>query len=129
MRDTDKKWIAGSAVIEMSYILPMFFLLFIFIVHTVFYYHDKAVLNGAACETAVLGAQMERKKGTEFDAETFFSERISGKLIYMTDTEFRISEDEEEVTVNVSAAMSFMRLQICQRAVKSKPEDRIRLMR
>ncbi len=44
----------GSAVVEMSYIIPLFLGLFVLIVHAVFYYHDKAVLNAAAAETAVL---------------------------------------------------------------------------
>ena len=38
----------GSAVVEMSYIIPLFLGLFVLIVHTVFYYHDKAVMNAAA---------------------------------------------------------------------------------
>ena len=42
----------GSAVVEMSYIIPLFLGLFVLIVHAVFYYHDKAVLNAAAAETA-----------------------------------------------------------------------------
>ena len=52
----------GSAVVEMSYIIPLFLGLFVLIVHAVFYYHDKAVLNAAAAETAVLGAQTVRRK-------------------------------------------------------------------
>ena len=52
-----RKSLKGSAVIEMSYIIPLFLGLFVLIMHTVFYFHDKAILNGAASETAVLGAQ------------------------------------------------------------------------
>ena len=55
-----KKDMKASTVIEMSYIMPVFLFLFLLIMYTVFYYHDKAVLNGAAAETAVLGAQAER---------------------------------------------------------------------
>ena len=54
----------GSAVVEMSYIIPLFLGLFVLIVHAVFYYHDKAVMNAAAAETAVLGAQASRREGT-----------------------------------------------------------------
>ena len=70
-----KKYVKGSAVIEMSYIMPLFLLLFLFITYTVFYYHDKLVLNGAAAETAVLGAQLERRKETgDYDLEEIFKE-------------------------------------------------------
>ena len=123
-----KKELKGSAVVEMSYIIPMILFLFVMIIHAVFYYHDKAVLNGAAGETAVLGAQTARRKGTEYDLEEFFHNRTEGKLIYMTDPDVSVEEDEESVTVKASAARSFMRLSIYQRALIVKPEDKIRLL-
>lgn len=124
-----KRELKGSAVVEMSYIIPMILFLFVMIIHAVFYYHDKAVLNGAAGETAVLGAQTARRKGTEYDLEQFFHNRTDGKLIYMTDPDVSVEEDEESVTVKASAARSFMRLSIYQRALIVKPEEKIRLLR
>ena len=123
-----KRELKGSAVVEMSYIIPMILFLFVMIIHAVFYYHDKAVLNGAAGETAVLGAQTARRKGTEYDLEEFFYIRTEGKLIYMTDPDVSVEEDEESVTVKASAARSFMRLSIYQRALIVKPEEKIRLL-
>ena len=123
-----KRELKGSAVVEMSYTIPMILFLFVMIIHAVFYYHDKAVLNGAAGETAVLGAQTARRKGTEYDLEEFFHNRTEGKLIYMTDPDVSVEEDEESVTVKASAARSFMRLSIYQRALIVKPEEKIRLL-
>ena len=123
-----KRELKGSAVVEMSYIIPMILFLFVMIIHAVFYYHDKAVLNGAAGETAVLGAQTARRKGTEYDLEEFFHNRTEGKLIYMTDPDVSVEEDEKSVTVKASAARSFMRLSIYQRALIVKPEEKIRLL-
>lgn len=123
-----KRELKGSAVVEMSYIIPMILFLFVMIIHAVFYYHDKAVLNGAAGETAVLGAQTARRKGTEYDLEEFFHNRTEGKLIYMTDPDVSVEEDEESVTVKASAARSFMRISIYQRALIVKPEEKIRLL-
>lgn len=123
-----KRELKGSAVVEMSYIIPMILFLFVMIIHAVFYYHDKAVLNGAAGETAVLGAQTARRKGTEYDLEEFFHNRTEGKLIYMTDPDVSVEEYEESVTVKASAARSFMRLSIYQRALIVKPEEKIRLL-
>ena len=123
-----KRELKGSAVVEMSYIIPMILFLFVMIIHAVFYYHDKAVLNGAAGETAVLGAQTARRKGTEYDLEKFFYNRTEGKLIYMTDPDVSVEENEESVTVKASAARSFMRLSIYQRALIVKPEEKIRLL-
>ena len=47
------RWVSGNSVIEMSYIMPLFFSLFVIIIHTVFYYHDKAIIGGAAAESAL----------------------------------------------------------------------------
>ena len=129
MRDIKKKCVRGSSVVEMSYIMPLFLGIFVLIMHTVFFYHDKAVLNGAAAETAVLGAQAERREGTEYDLESFFTERTAGKLIYMTDVGVTISVENEKIEVSASARRNFMRLEIRQRAMIVNPEERIRWMR
>lgn len=124
-----KRRISGSAVIEMSYIMPVFLGLFVLIIHTVFYFHDKAVLNGAAGETAILGVQSERKETAEYDLEGFFRERTDGKLIYMTDVNVSVSGTEDEITVSASAEKSFMRIKVSQTAQYAEPEKNIRRMR
>lgn len=125
----NKKELKGSAVIEMSYIIPMFLFLFVLLMHTVFYYHDKAVINGAAGETAVLGAQAARKPGAEYNLEEFFHTRTDGKLIYMTDPAVSVDKDNKSVTVSVSADRAFMRLRISQKALIVQPEKKIRAVR
>lgn len=127
-RRNERFCVKGSSVIEMSYIIPLFLGLFVLLIQTVFYYHDKAVLNGAASETAVLGAQAARKPGAEYDLEKFFRERVRGKLIFMTDTDLSIQEGEREIRVSASAGKGFMELDICQKALIVKPEVRIRQM-
>ena len=122
-RITVKSTVKGSTVI-----MPLFLGLFVLIMHAVFYYHDKAVLNGAASETAILGVQAERRADTEYDLEGFFRERTSGKLIYMTDVDISVSETGEEITVAASAQRSFMKLKISQKALIVKPEENIRRM-
>lgn len=119
--------VKGSATVEMSYIMPLLLLLFLFITYTVFYYHDKLILNGAAAETAVLGAQLERKKeAADYDLEEIFEERIKGKLIYMTDVDVSVQRNEDEITVSAAAQKSVMKLNICQKAAIVKPEEKIR---
>lgn len=117
----------GSAVVEMSYIIPLFLGLFVLIVHAVFYYHDKAVLNAAAAETAVLGAQTVRREGTEYDLEGFFRERSDGKLIWMTGTSVSVSETDREITVEASVHRSIMSLSVCQKARIACPEEKLRM--
>lgn len=124
-----RKSLKGSAVIEMSYIIPLFLGLFVLIMHTVFYFHDKAILNGAASETAVLGAQAERRAGTEYDLEEFFRERTDDKLIYMTEVTVEVRETGKEITVLAEAYKNFMGIEVSQKALIVKPEENIRLMR
>lgn len=125
-----RKEIRGSTVVEMAYILPMFLLLFVLVINTVFFFHDKVILNGAACETAVLGAQMARmKEKEETDLEGFFMERIKGKLIRMTEVSVSVSEEEGEITVEVRANRGGMSMSVCQKAVTAKPEEMIRWKR
>ena len=105
-------YVSGSTVVEISYIMPLILLMFVLIIHTVFYFYDRAVLNGAAAETAVLGAELERRHGAEEEnLKEFFEERTSGKLILMTDPSVAITRTELEVR---------------QRAVIVNPEEKIR---
>ena len=123
----ERKWVNGSTVVEMAYLIPAFFLLFVLVIHTVFYYHDKVILSGTACETAAVTAQEERRKGDRgFDAEVFFRERIGDKLILLTVSDVSITDGESVVSVEVSAYRSVMKLAIQQKAVKPKPEEVIR---
>ena len=121
--------VKGSTVIEMSYIIPLFLGLVILIIYVVFYYHDKAVLNGAASETAILGVQAERRADTRYDLEKFFLERVDGKLIYMTDADVTVNRTEDEIIVKASVQKSFMKLSISQKALIVNPEEKIRRMR
>lgn len=119
--------VRGSTVVEMAYIMPVFLSLFVLVIHTVFYFHDKVILTGAACETAVVGAQRARLKETETtNLKGFFMERIEGKLIWMTDVTVSVSEGEEEVSVEVRAERDRMSIYVCQRAVIARPEELIR---
>ncbi len=121
--------VKGSTVIEMSYIVPLFLGLFVLIMYAVFYYHDKAVLNGAASETAILGVQAERRADTLYDPEDFFHGRVDGKLIYMTDADVTVSKTDKEIIVTASVQKSFMKLNISQKALIVNPEEKIRRMR
>ena len=80
MRD---KAVKGVITVELSYIIPIILSVFMVIIYTVFYFHDKNILIGAAAETAVLGAQLERKpdESGQTDLTGFCRQRIAGKLI------------------------------------------------
>lgn len=129
MPDTEKNYKKGSAVVEMAYIMPLFLGMIVLIMNTVFYCHDKAVITGAAAETAILAAQTERRESAEYDMEEFFYDRIGRKLIYLTDVNIRIEQDDDEICVRASAQKGAMKLDIIQKSLIADPEERIRLLR
>lgn len=122
--------VRGSITIEMAYILPVVLMIFLLVVYTVFYYHDKNILNGAAAETAVVGAQMARQKGKEdVDLQSFFRERVNGKLVLLRLSGVETNQDKKSIEVSVHAGKGWMRVSVLQKAVIPKPEDKIRKKR
>lgn len=121
----------GVITIEMSYILPMVLLLLAAILYTVFYFHDKNIMAGAAMETAAVGAQMERKpdeKG-KTNLEAFYKQRITGKLILFPETAAEVHITEKQVSVTVHADRGKMKLEVRQRTPILSPEKQIRKKR
>lgn len=125
----DKKVLRGSITVEMSYFLPTIIILFLLIIYTVFFYHDKNVLIGGAAETAVLGAQVERHRGEETDLHSFFRERIRGKLILLNLKGVEIERDGKWVRVTAYAAKRWMGTSTEQKAAIPEPEKEIRKKR
>lgn len=128
-RTADRKpaAVTAAAVVEMAYIIPLILFLFLASLYAIFYYHDKAILNGAAAETAAVGAQAARTNGgEETDLEELFYERTDGKLIYMTSLQVETTQTDTEVTVSVQAENGAMSLSVCQKAVIVEPEEEIR---
>lgn len=126
-----QKQVGGVTTVEMAYLMPILFLAFILAVYTAFYYHDKCILLGAASETAVLGAQVQRKPDEtgQTDIEAFFQERISGKLIFFPGAQVQVSLSEKWVEVQVSAGQKGMQISVMQNASVVKPEKLIRMKR
>lgn len=119
--------VRGSSIVEMSYIMPLILLLFMLVIFTVFYYHDKIILNATAAETAILGTQTARRRGTnQYNLEGFFQERIDHKLICMTHPSLSITQTDKKITIDVTAQKGRMKLHVVQQALIVKPEDYMR---
>lgn len=123
-------FVQGSVTVEMAYILPATIMIFLLVLYTVFYYHDKNILYGAAGEVAVAGAQYDREKGREApDLNGFYRERINRKLILLKLDSVDVSKDRKQIAVSASAGKSWMRVSVMQRAVIPQPEEKIRKKR
>ena len=118
--------VQGVITVEMAYLMPIIFMVFVLVVYTAFYYHDKQILIGAAAETTTVGAQQKRWPGESVAAEQFCRERIGGKLILFAETEVTTSVTKEWVDVDSYARKKKMKLYIRQRAPVVNPEKKIR---
>ncbi len=116
----------GVITIEMAYLMPIVFMVFVLVMYTAFYYHDKQILIGAASETAVVGAQRERIHKEESNLEWFCKERVNGKLILFAEVKVMASTTKEWVDVDIYAKKRKMNLHIRQRAPIVNPEKKIR---
>lgn len=126
MRD---KAVKGVITVELSYIIPIILSVFMVIIYTVFYFHDKNILIGAAAETAVLGAQLERKpdENGQTDLTGFCRQRIAGKLILFGDASVDVEVTDKLVTVSAAANYRGISVSVRQQAPVLKPEKKIRI--
>ena len=118
--------VQGVITVEMAYLMPIIFMVFVLVVYTSFYYHDKQILIGAAAETVTVGVQQKRWPGESVGAEQFCRERIGEKLILFAETEVTIAVTKEWVDVDIYARKKKMKLHIRQRAPVVNPEKKIR---
>lgn len=127
-QDRDQRGLKGIITVELSYLLPMILMIFLMVVYVTFYYHDKNILIGAASETAVVGAQLERKpdENGKTDLSGFYQERIRGKLILFSEAQASVNITRKWVEVSACAERGKMRLNVVQRAPLADPETAIR---
>lgn len=117
--------------IEMAIIIPLVLFMVMGLILTIFYFHDKNILNGAASETAVVGSAKLRES-EEFDEEeieNFCRERIQGKCIFLVSHRIDVSVSDTEVVVEVTAAKRDFSIFVIKKAVVTEPERKIRNMR
>ena len=117
--------------IEMAIIIPLVLFMVMGLILTIFYFHDKNILNGAASETAVVGSAKLRES-EEFDEEeieNFCRERIQGKCIFLVSHRIEVSVSDTEVVVEVTAAKRDFSISVIKKAVVTEPERKIRNMR
>ncbi len=122
-----KKTLKGSYTIEAAFIVPIVLSLFVVLVYTLFYYHDKNIVAGAAYETLAIGTGR-----MEYDTEklsTFFQERIQGKLLLFKNIEDDIEIGKEEIKIQCEGRKKYMRFKVIQKAKITEPEEFIRNLR
>lgn len=122
------KQVDAVITVEMSFLFPVILGILSLLFHTIFYYHDKNILIGTAAETAVIGAQMERKPNQrgEADLTEVYRQRIHGKLILFPEAMAVCEITNIKVTVTIKAVWKKMELEVEQSAPLLHPERIIR---
>lgn len=123
-----KKWLRGSTVVEMAYLMPVVFFVWMLIIFALFYYHDKNIIGGAAYETAVVASELlhEDTELPEGKIERYFQERIYGKLFFFRGAAVQVISGEDRVSVKARAARRGLRIFVERSAAVTVPEERIR---
>ena len=126
-----RQGLKGSMTVEMSVIVPLLMFLLMGFIMTLFYYHDKNIIYGAAYETAVAGSANMRKKEpvTAEELRAFCMERLKGKCIFMTPQKIEVTVQEEKVVVRISSARKGYYLQVEKESSVTVPEKKIRNIR
>ena len=129
--DNGKDKLKAVMTIEMSFLVPIIIFLFMGLVLSTFYYHDKNIINGAAYETAVTGSIKMRQKEETSEAELieFCRDRKRGKCFFLVSHHVDVSIDEEVVVVEISAWKGMFLLSVMIKAAITTPEKRIRNIR
>ena len=88
--------VKGSTTVEMAYVMPLIFLVFLIIVRTTFYYHDKSILDGMAYEAVTTAVQTARNPKAKDEAETTIS-ATRGKMCIRVTRQVKIPHPEKKI--------------------------------
>lgn len=119
-----KRCYKASFTIEASMIVPLLLLIFATVITTLFYWHDKNVLEGITYETAVVGA--EKLEWTKEDCKAYGMKLIKGKLLYFPGAQLYVSKSEDGVEVKAKANHGGMKLSIQSNMPITEPEKMLR---
>lgn len=121
----------GSITVEMSFLMPVIFMIFVLCVQGAFYFHDKNILSGAAYEASVVASTKLREEVpvTEAQIVSLCNDRIQGKCILFGQWKTEVTIGEKELTVSVRANKRYMRISVEKRAAITRPEKKIRDIR
>lgn len=122
-----KKAYRGSFTVEASFLVPILLMMFVVLIHILFYYHDKNIMAGVAYETAVVGT--ERQNYGSEELEHYFQTHIRGKLILFSSVREEIQIEKERITVKCMAQKRRMKAAVKISAERTEPEQFIRNIR
>ena len=121
----------ASITVEMSYILPMILFLTVFIIHIVMFYHDRTLINAAACETVEYEIEKVRNESNKniVSGEEFFNENVGNRLLWLKVNSVGVSVGKDVVSVKVKATNGIFTSGVSVEGKVPYPEKYIRSKR
>ena len=119
-----RKRVKGSLTIEAAIIIPLAIFVVGVLMYSLFYYHDKIVLNAAASETAIYGSYV--KEPREEELKEHMDSRIWGRLLLFAEAHHQIEIKKDEIQIISETKKGPMSLKVCGMARRTKPEQYIR---
>lgn len=121
----------GSFTIETAYMFPILMLVFLSAVYLAFFFHDKNILQSAAIETVSLGSERMRliEPLEAEELETYFSERVHGKLLYFGGALAEVGCEDDYVGITAQAFGRRMHIQAEARMKVTVPEEQLRMIK
>lgn len=122
-----KKLVRGNLTIEAAVILPLVMLIFSGILTTLFYYHDKNIITGAAYEVLTIGSMEDEPEKEEIGKQ--FQERLNRKLILFSRIYVDIWIEDQEIVMHCRAEKGRFQLKVQVSMSRTEPEKYIRNIR
>ena len=118
----------GSATVEVLYILPVVFLVFLVVTYLGFFFHDKTVLQGIVLEGVLIGASQYRGEDgiNEEEILGFLQEKSSDRLLFFPTPQLDISVEEDEIIIDLSTEARGMKLEVIKRYPLEVAEEKLR---
>jgi hypothetical protein len=124
----EKGSLKGSITVEMTYVLPVIFLVFLSIVWTAMYYYDRSCLQRIASEIAITGA-LNQRESIEENLKTQCEERARSRLLMLELDHVEVNLYRSYVEVVIGAQKNWMDVTVRQQVPIMIPEDSIRKMK
>ena len=107
--------------------MPIVLLTWILVIFSLFHFHDKTIIAGAAYESAIVGAELwnDEEENKTLKIERYFQERIRGKLLFYQTVNSEIFLEKTKVRVTAFATRNMMNINVEQQAAITVPEQEI----
>lgn len=105
-RAGDGKMAKASFTVEAAMIMTVLLPVLAAFIYMVFYVHDMAVIQGAACETAVMGSNLALEEDRESVLEEKVNAFVTGRLLGTKADSRELSVGRDQITVHYQGSFA-----------------------